>query len=339
MVSRINRYSFRIRIYIILCLILIHLLFSLHPSTNIVSNGKLKNIQNYQELESNSAFSFSIISDNHGQSVYENINMAKTNYHIQKSNDVCVLGLGDHLTSTGTNNFLFYVCNDPFWKENFYPTISDNENAFYGKSQADWGAGKYFFDAIDFDKRKNIEFSKEGVDYYAIIEAPHNYRIHWISLHFPDESQDRNKIAFKESSKNFLKKQLLKITKSKHDIVIVGAHGLYGYWLNELNPELFKLIIEKSDLILGANTHYYERFTPDGFENKGPLILSTGSVTYPRFKSKPGFIQVRLMENHEGMYVSYIDVTKETKVLNSSPFSFFRSFNGKIYELNYNLEL
>ncbi len=326
--------SFQVKFYILFAIVIIHLLFSLHFNSNAVINGKLRNVENYKDIENQSIFNFSIISDNHGHSPYENLYMAKANYHIRKSNDICILGMGDHLSNKGNNEFLFFVCNDPFWKDNFYPSISDNDNAFYGQGQDDWGAGKLLFDAIDLSKRNHVTFSKEGVDYYAIINAPKNYKIHFISLHFPDEPADTKK-SFRESSKYFLHKTLLSINKTNRDIVVVGAHSRFGSWMTEINPELTRLVMSRADLVLSASTHYYERFTVDGYDNTGPLIINTGSIINPRFGAQPGFIQVHVMEQHQGLYINYVDVSKPTTVIRSSPFAYFRSFNGEIYDVYY----
>lgn len=334
MIHKPKKFSFQVRFYIVLSLVLIHLLFSLNPNDSQVNRGKLRNIETYSDLENQSIFNFSIFSDNHGNSPYSNVNMAKANYHIRKTNDICVLGGGDHMMKNGTNDFLFYMCNDSFWKDNFYPTISDGENIFYGNSQSDWGAGKPFFDAIGMKNRKNVTFSPEGVDYYAVIEAPHNYRIHFISLHFPDEP-DNTQLAFHESSKNFLRESLLRINKTDHDIIVLAAHSRFGFWLNELRPDLYRLVMNKADLVFGSSTHYYEKFSPEGYATTGPLILNTGSVVSPRFGSAPGFVQVHVLEQHRGIFVNYVDVSKPTTVLGSSPFAYFRSFAGKIYDIYY----
>lgn len=338
MFSKPNKLSFKVRFYIVLSLVLIHLLFSLNPNESMVNRGRLNNVETFIDLENQSLFNFSIISDNHGASPYSNVNMAKANYHIRKTNDICVFGGGDHLMKNGTNEFLFFMCNDPFWSNNFYPTISDGENIYYGKSQDDWGAGKPLFDAIGMQNRSNVTFSKEGVDYYAVIEAPHHFKLHYISLYFPDEPEN-TRLSFKESSKYFLRETLLRIPKTDHDIIILEAHSRYGYWLNELNAELFRLVMNKADLVLGSSTHYYERFTPDGISSIGPLILNTGSIENPRFGSNPGFIQVHVMEKHRGLYVNYVDISKPTTVLGSSPFAYFRSFKGKVYDVYYQTPL
>jgi hypothetical protein len=329
-----QKISFRVKFYIVLAVIIIHLLFSLNYNGSFILNGKLKNVETYQDIEAQSIFNFSIFSDNHGVSPYENLNFAKANYHIRKTNDVCVLGVGDHLTGTGTNDFLYFICNDPYWRANFYPTISDNENAFYGSSQNDWGAGKEFFNAMDFHQKNNLTFSKEQVDYYAIIEAPKNYKIHWISLYFPDHPEDP-RMAFRESSKLFLRRSLSQIVKTHRDIIVIGAHSKYGSWIQELSPDLQKVVMEKADIIVGASTHFYERYQLDGYQNHGPLLLNSGSPVYPRFGSKPGFLQVHVMENHRGLYVNYVDVSKPTMLISSSPNAYFKSFEGDIYELYY----
>ncbi len=334
MISKPNKLSFKVRFYIVLSLVLIHLLFSLNPNEIVVNRGKIRSVETFQDLESQSLFNFSIFSDNHGLSPYSNMYMAKANYHMRKTNDICVLGGGDHLMKNGTNDFLYFMCNDPFWNSNFYPTISDGENIFYGKSQDDWGAGKPFFDALGMHARNNVTFSKEGVDYYAVIEGLHHFKIHFISLYFPDEPEN-TKLSFRESTKQFLRETLLRINKTDHDIIVLEAHSRFGFWLNELNPELYRLVMNKADLVFGSSTHYYERFAPEGYANSGPLILNTGAIEHPRFGSNPGFIQIHVMEQNRGLYVNYVDLSKPTTVLGSSPFAYFRSFNGKIYDIYY----
>lgn len=334
MIQKPKKFSFQVRFYIILSLVLIHLLFSLNPNGDVVVRGKIRSVETYQDIENQSVFNFSVISDNHGNSPYSNVNMAKANFHMRKTNDLCILGVGDHMMKNGINDFLFFVNNDTFWKDNFYPTISDGENIFYGKGQDDWGAGKAFFDGIGLTSRKNVIFSKEGVDYYAVIEAPQKYRIHFISLHYPDEPADVSR-AFRESSKNFLRESLLRINKTDHDIIVLASHSRFGSWIYDLRPDLYRLVMTKADIVLGASTHYYERIIPEGYEFSGPIILNTGSLVSPRFGSNPGFIQVHLMEQHRGIFVNYVDVSKPTNIMSSTPYAFFRSFNGRIYDVYY----
>lgn len=300
----------------------------------MVNRGKLRGVENFQDLENQAIFNFSIFSDNHGASPYSNTLMSRANYHMRKTDDICVFGGGDHLSKNSTNEFLYFMCNDPYWDNNFYPSISDGENIFYGQSQGDWGAGKQLFDALGMKSRDNITFSKEEVDYYAVIDAPHHFKIHYISLHFSDEPEN-TKLAFRESSKSFLRETLRKITKTDHDIIVLEAHSRFGYWLNELNVDLYKIVMTKADLVFGSNTHYYERFAPEGYASSGPLILNTGSILNPRFGSNPGFIQVHVLEQHRGMYVNYVDISKPTAILSSTPNAFFRSFSGKIFEVYY----
>ena len=61
--------------------------------------------------------------------------------HMRKTNDKFILGVGDHLNKASGNEFLFFTCNDPFWRNNFYPSIADGENSLYGSDQSEWGAG------------------------------------------------------------------------------------------------------------------------------------------------------------------------------------------------------
>ena len=124
------------------------------------------------------------------------------------------------------------------------------------------------------------------------------------------------------------------IRKTNKDIIIIAAHSRFGFFTEYLSPELKQLVMQKADLVVSGSTHYFERQTSSNM-NVGPLILNSGSVTNPRFGSKPGFIQVSILPELQGMHVQFIPVDQQTFQLNSKPYAFFKSFDGRVYELEY----
>ncbi len=314
-------------------LVIMHGLFSLTVIQHSASLNRLPGINSFEELQQSKAFSFSIFSDNQGYSPASNLYMARMNMHIRKTNDLFVLGVGDHVSRASANEFLFYVCNDPFWKNNFYPTIADGENSLFGKSQEDWGSGRGMFESIDLNRKNNVVFSNEKVDYYSLIEHESGYTVHFISLYFPDEPSNID-AAFRPSSKLFLQNTLSQIQKSKFDIIVIAAHSRFGFFTEYLSPELKQMVLQKADIVVSGSTHYYERQISKNMDI-GPLILNSGSVTNPRFGSKPGFIQVSVLPDQQGIHVQFIPLDQQTFQLNSKPYAFFKTFNGRVYELEY----
>ncbi len=310
-----------------------HSLFSLQLINFSVYVNKMRGIETFQDLHNSKVFSFSVFSDNQGNSPANNLFMARANMHMRKTNDKFILGVGDHLNKASNNEFLFFTCNDPFWRNNFYPSIADGENSIYGSNQSEWGAGRGFFDALEIHKRSNVTFSKEGTDYYAVIKDPSGFNVHFISLYYPDEPA-QPELAFRQSSKNFLYSALMGIAKKPNDIIVLAAHSKFGFFTEYLNPELRRLVQLKCDLIVSGSTHYYERQLSNDM-TKGPLIINTGSVTNPRFSSQPGFLQICVLPYHQGIHVQYIGLDENTFEMRSSPYAYFKSFDGKIFDLYY----
>lgn len=310
-----------------------HGLFSLQIIHFNVYMNKIRGVETFEDLHNSKAFSFSIFSDNQGNSPTNNMYMARANMHMRKTNDKFVLGVGDHLSRANANEFLFYVCNDPFWRNNFYPCIADGENSLYGPDQSAWGAGRGFFDALDIKQRKNVVFSKEGTDYYAVIEDESGFKVHWIALYYPDEPANPD-LAFRQSTKDFLNSVINSIIKKPNDIIVIAAHSKFGFFTEYLNEDLRTKVYEKCDLIFSGSTHYYER-QQTKVQSQGPLIINTGSITNPRFGSKPGFIQVCVLPYQQGIHVQYINVDQSTFELKSTPYAYFKTFGGRIYELYY----
>lgn len=262
-------------------------------------------------------FSFSIFSDNTGDGP-ERVEFARMVEWIAAEKNPFVLGMGDHVKRGTNNKFIDFVKNNDWWQKHFYPTIADNDNEYYGKDQADWGAGKILFDLTDIKTRPNVIFRENGAEYYAVIEHE-GIKIHFISLHYPDQPKD-DSVSFREDSKEFMVKTLKNIVKNGSDIVIVGAHSRLGYWLDKLNSEQKKVVMEKADLVLSATTHVFNIYSEAGSD--GPLVVNTGSITRPRLWSPKGFVAVDVFSDPLRIEVNYINCSKEKP---ERPTMFFRA--------------
>ena len=270
-------------------------------------------------------FSFAVFSDNHGDGT-EKPEFNKMTEWIRSNDYKFVIGMGDHIQAKAKNSFIDLLNKNEWWNRNFYPTIADNENGYYGKNQKDWGAGKKLFNLTDIKSRKNVEFNENGVEYHAILDES-GINIHFISLHYPDQPNN-DSIAFKESSKKYMTDILKNIDKTDNDIIIIGAHSRLGYWLDRLNAEQKKIVNEKADLVLSATTHVFHIFSENG--DDGPLVLNTGSITRPRLWSSSGFVAVDVFQNPLRIEISYIDCSKKKL---HYPKYFFRAtkfINGRI---------
>ncbi len=308
-------------------------MFAFSPAKPVKVQNGFQNVQSFEELKESEAFSFSIISDNHGASPIDNIEMARMSKWVAEGNDAFVLGVGDHLQKNKDNDFLTYVIRNNWWKQNFYPAIADAENDYFGKGQGDWGSGKQFLNILGFQNRKNILMNSNGAEYYAQIPA-NGFVVHYIVLHFPDNPGDAD-IAFPESSKQFLVNTLNRIRKSENDIIIVSAHSMYGSWIDYLSPAQQHIVNSKCDLLLSGTTHFFERRVPEGLENSGPLMVSAGSVNNARWGSKNGFIQIHVMKNPLALVVQYVNADESEVHLEDAPYSFVKYINGGVYPLNF----
>ncbi len=270
-------------------------------------------------------FSFAVFSDNHGEGT-EQIEFKRMADWIEANKFSFVIGNGDHVQAKTKNNFIDFLKNNDWWHRNFYPTIADNENGYYGKNQADWGSGVKLFDLTDIKSRKNVEFNENGVEYHAVISEK-GLNIHFISLHYPDQP-DIDSIAFKESSKEYMVDILKSIDKKENDIIIIGAHSRLGYWLDKLNIEQKKIVNDKADLVISSTTHVFHIFSENG--DAGPLVLNTGSITRPRLWSSPGFLMIDVYKDPMGLEVSYIDCSKKEFKRPELYFKASKIINGRI---------
>lgn len=300
--------------------------FFLTVITNLSAQMTIK------KLDSLALFSFSVISDNKGSSL-ENEDMYKCDKWIREAGDRFILGVGDHVKDNRSNHFLSLIKNDSLWHNHFYPNVADGENEFWGKNQADWGAGFPILDSVNLANRKNVIIRKNKNEYYAI-EAHNGIKIHIIQLHFSD-SPDNPLIAFNKSSRKYLMKILRKIHKNKNDIIIVLAHT--GAWYEQLSNKQQERLFKKADLLLGATTHRYKRYNiANNDKYLVPIALNTGAIAN---SSESGFLQVHILKNPLRMVIQYQKTKNSSRQLQGKGFAYEKIINGKIKEINWNTYL
>ena len=304
------------------------------PSYNFCIDKKCKDyssndFSSIEELKTLSLSNFIIMSDNKGDSIedkrFENmVNWAKD------FSASFVIGLGDHLKINYENQFLGFLEKNEFWFNNFYPSIADGENEYYGESQADWGAGGKFLEFLKFSNRSNTILEANKVEYYSKFKAE-DLTIHLIQLHFPDQPLD-DKIAWPQSSRDYLIKTIKSINKSKNDIIIVGAHSIFGRWYQYLSEDEFKVVIENVDLGLSATSHIFEKYKIESYENKGTLFLNTGAVSRPRFPNGEGFVYVFVLDNPNRIVLQYLDPRKPSIEFDTRYPLYIKNIAGTIEE-------
>lgn len=304
-------------------------LYSFNKREVNVNDVALLSYNSIEELEESSSISFAIFSDNHGNSPFDNIQMAKMNSWMQTSNVEFVVGLGDHIMQQDGKNFLSFIARNKWWYNNFYPTIADSENAYFGKSQDDVDAGGALLNMMNFDKRNDVVKRNMKSEYYAVREI-NGYRFHIITLHFPD--QPYTDAAFSEVSKQFMANTLSGIQKTNRDIVIVNAHSRFGFWIDNLSPNQRNILMNKADLVLSGTTHHFEKYYASNVKagQKMPLIINAGSTTNARYGSHNGYVQIDLLTNENALVAQYINLDASTKELAPSNESFIKYINGGV---------
>ena len=282
-----------------------------------------------EKLDEMAVFSFAIMSDNKGCSV-ENEDFFKCDQWIREAGDRFILGLGDHVKDNRTNPFLNFVKNDSLWNNHFYPNIADGENEFWGRDQADWGAGSPILDYAGLYKRKNVKVRDNKCEYYAI-ESFKGFKVHIIQLHFSDSPDDAD-IAFNENSRNYLMDVLNGINKTKKDIIVVLAHT--GPWFDLLSKERKSILVKKADLLLGATTHRYKRYKiSDNKNDKVALALNTGAIANS-FES--GYLQVHVLKNPIRIVVQYQLTKNDSRELQKKGYAYQKIIKGKVESIDWN---
>lgn len=295
----------------------------------------LHEINTIQELEELAVFSFAIMSDNKGDSPQNSPENARMVTWIEQRHDQFVIGLGDHLKAGWENSFSDMIKENPWWNQNFYPNIADGENEYYGHSQADWGAGGKLLEEMNFSQHVNVEIRENGCEYYAKILVK-GYTIHLIQLHYSDSPYD-DELAFREDSRQYLQTTLQYIDKGSKDIIIAAAHSRTGFWIDILDEELRKNVMETCDLVLSATTHKFERKILTDYERSGALVINTGSVNYPAPLCYGGYVHVSVLEDPLRLIVQYINTEKEEMRLQNGKYAILKVIGGEISFVNFRL--
>ncbi|MCD6328219.1 5'-nucleotidase C-terminal domain-containing protein [bacterium] len=285
-------------------------------------------MQTIAELDETAAFNFTIMSDNKGDSPASKPEFARMVKWIEESRSAFVIGLGDHVKRGWRNDFLEFLDENAWWKQNFYPNVADGENEFYGKNQGDWGAGAPILDTVDLSTQSNTTIRKNGCEYYSKINVA-GYTVHLIQLHYSDQPRDEA-IAFTKDSRQYLIDTLRSIEKGEKDIVIAAAHTRTGFWINQLSDEERPVVMDKCDLVLSATTHFFERKIIPEYENSGPLFINTGSITYPSRYCPPGYVHVHVLENPTRLIVQYINASRPQREMQHDEYAFEKVIGGRI---------
>jgi len=296
-------------------------------------DGKISGIQTIKELDKAAIFNFAIMSDNKGDSPISSRQFANMVKWIEESNDQFVIGLGDHVKKDWENSFLHFLKENRWWHQNFYPNVADGENEFYGRSQADWGAGAPILEEVDLSKRPNVAVRKNHCEYHAKIGAK-GYTIHLIQLHYSDQPKE-DSIAFNQDSKRYLIDVIKSIDKGPRDLIIAAAHSRTGFWVDRLSPEQRDVVMDKCDLVLSATTHFWERKNIPGYEHSGPLFINTGSITYPSRYCPYGYVQVHVLGKPLSLVVQYINADRPEREMQSSEYAFIKVVGDKILKTDF----
>lgn len=291
-------------------------------------NSDLASIRSMTDLDEIALFTFSIMSDNKGDSPRNSTQFARMVQWIEESGDKFVIGLGDHVAIGLENSFLPFLAENKWWHDHFYPNVADGENEYYGRGQWDWGAGGKILDAVDLRSRSGVEIRPNGAEYYARI-AVKGYTVHLIQLSYPDEPP-APQLAFKPDSRRYLVETIQGIKKGEKDIVVACAHSRYGSWIGMLSDEQQKVVMEKADLVLSATAHVFARIPVSGYDDHGALCLNTGSITHPRFISPPGYVQVHVVQNPLRLVVQYVRVDHRRRELQSGNYAWLKYVAGKV---------
>ncbi|MCK4576369.1 hypothetical protein KAU34_08175, partial [candidate division WOR-3 bacterium] len=211
--------------------------------------------------------------------------------------------------------------------------VADGENEYYGENQGDWGAGAPILDEVNLSDHSNVFIRDNSCEYYAKILVE-DYTVHLIQLHFSDQPKE-DTIAFKQDSRNYLVECLESIEKGTKDIVIAAAHSRTGFWIDVLSQEQQNIVMDKCDLVLSATTHFWERKEIPGYEESGPLIVNTGSITYPSRYCPYGYVEVHVFHNPFSIVVQYINADYSEREMQHSEYAFVKIIGAKVLGTNF----
>lgn len=297
------------------------------------AGGKIEGVTTIQELDEAAVFSFAVMSDNKGDGPKAKPEFRNMVQWIADAGDAFVIGLGDHVVKGGENDFLPFLVQDAWWHTHFYPNVAGGENEFYGEGQGDLFAGAPLLKMVHLSYKPHVSVRDNGCEYYAQIEVS-GYTVHLIQLHYSDIPRDYD-FAFSEDSRAYLVSTLESIEKGPKDIIIVAAHSIDGFWLDELSGERQRLVAEKADLVLAATTRFFTRDWLPGCEHTGALCINTGSITYPVSYSPYGYVEVHVLEKPLTLVVQYINAALPERQMQHHEYSYIKVVDGPVIETSF----
>jgi len=312
-----------------------------------------RGVSTIEDLDSISHFRFAIMSDNKGDSPYvgnwgndkEKSRLSMERLAAWTRSSYFILGLGDHLVrSDGSDPFLDFIQNDPYWRVNFYPNVADGENQAFGTGQDDWGAGKEIFNYVDdFWGRNNVVGQGNGVDYYAFFKKG-GFTVHVISLHYSDSGP-----GLIEESRQFMEDKLTELAKIKtdKDIILVLAHSTGGDFVKNANFTSARkhLLLSTADLCVSATIHTFERYPDYNIQYpNGAVHYNSGAAS--QTGSTHGYMEMHVLDDPPRIAIQYINLEdNDTRQLQTGyiegigdpTLATVKEINGPAYEVDWNL--
>lgn len=289
----------------------------------------IENINSIEELDDAAVFNFAIMSDcNKDLSIGMDFRFKNMVDWLEESGASFVIGAGDYVKLDWENKFLNFLRENEWWRNHLYPIVSDGDNEYYGGTVEAIGAGGAFFYEVDLYSRPNVEIRENSCEFYAAI-AVNGYTVHYIGLHFPDEPNDIER-TFTDDTREYMIRKLKSIHKTDKDIILIGAAGNGGFWIDLLEDEQKDLVMKKSDIVLSSSTHMFDRKMVEGYRETDALIINTGSITGPRFGDPGGFSLVHILENPNRIVLQYFNATRKKRELRNCNFAYIKEIKAYI---------
>ncbi len=249
------------------------------------SDPVVQEVDELAAFDAQSKFTFAIFSDNKGTGPASGLDMAAMLSGVNEMGAEFVLGLGDHLQGPplDAQDFLGWITTDNWWPKHFYPVVADGENDYYGTGQGDWGAGRGLLDDLQLCDLPEVTCRDNHAEYHAVLPIA-DVTVHFISAHYPDSGTD----PFPEDSRQYLVDEVQSIERSGREIVIVAVHT--GNWLKDVSAARQSILLQECDLLLGATTHFYQRYS---YPDDAALFLNTGSTGFSVWNN---YLQVNVLD-------------------------------------------
>lgn len=302
-------------------------------SAPLMEDGIIQLRPTIAALRARAAFSFAIVSDHKGHCPQSRKPMKNCVAQVAQLAPAFAVGLGDHLTHRRDpkhwpNTFLDFLRDDPFWRRHFYPNIADGENAYYGQGQGDWGSGRGLTAYLDMYRWPEVALRHNGCEYYARIPVK-KHVVHLIQLYFSDNPRDPA-VAFTQDSRDYLVKTLQRIDKQPgRDLIVVGAHT--GNWPRVLSQSEREILLAKADLVLGATTHHFERYS---YGDAAALVINTGSAGFAS-RCHNGWVSAHVFADPLAVLVQYQNADQPDLRVVAEPFGFVKVVDGRVFPMKF----